>query len=175
MMKITIEQILSYGPCGSYNTAEKIIRRTGIGWPATPRCIWNCGINREHKLWALCQAEVLTVSDVAAMAEIVLPVFESLYPADKRPRRAIDAARSGSFTDAADITNASAACDVAVSDDAIPAYYAAKAAYYTARAAAAAATAAAVDNCYSDAYVNSGMAEQLYAVVIAAIERSETR
>lgn len=100
----------------------------------------------------------------ADIAEAVLPIFESVYPNDDRPRKAIEAARSGDSELAAS----------AASDAAHAAYAASRAAdaYYAASdAASRAASDAASDAAYAAAYAAyaaSSAAASAYAAAAAA-------
>ncbi len=56
-------------------------------------------ISHQDKMWVafrLMPKENLRFA-AADMAELVLPIFESAYPNDDRPRKAIEAARNGDF------------------------------------------------------------------------------
>jgi hypothetical protein len=79
----------------------------------------------------------------ADFAERVLHIYESKYPNDDRPRKAIEAARSGDKNAAADADAADAAAAAAYAAAAAAYAYAAAAAADAADAAAAAADAAA--------------------------------
>ena len=103
-----------------------------------------------------------TVWDKAAMvqwaadcAEHVLSKFESKYPGDDRPRKAIEAARSGN-TDAA--RSAADAARSAARSATYAAYSAADAAYSAANAA---------DAAYSAAYSAANAADAAYSAVDA--------
>jgi hypothetical protein len=116
------------------------------------------------------------VTYTADCAEHVLPIFEDRHPGDKRPRRAVEAARawvacpSPETMDAAAAANAAAAA-AAASDAAyaVDAYAAAAyavdayaAAAYAAAANAAAAAAAAGDVAYA-AYIDAAAAADAFA------------
>jgi len=104
----------------------------------------------------------------ADFAERVLHIYESKYPNDDRPRKAIEAARRGdkdadsAVSDAADDAYA-VAYAVAVSD----------AAYAAAYAAAAAAAHAAYAAVYAAAYAAAAAAAAAYAAVYAARKEEE--
>ena len=106
-MKISIEQILSWGPCEEYDTLEKIIAETDDDWPKTPIEIANLGIPTADRLWVLLRPEIISEKRLHLLAcdfaEMVLYIFETEYPDDKRPRLVIDIKRmwvAGGVTDA---------------------------------------------------------------------------
>ena len=70
----------------------------------------------------------------ADWAEHVLPIFESKYPKDNRPRLAIEAAKNGDTTAASAIAAAAYAADAAADADAAAAAAATAAAAYAAAA-----------------------------------------
>lgn len=67
------------------------------------------------KYWFVCQklaGNDQNIKIAVAAAEIVLPIYEDKYPDDDRPRKAIDAAKSGlNAADAADAAYAAYAAD----------------------------------------------------------------
>jgi len=115
----------------------------------------------------------------ADIAEFVLPIFEQRVPGDDRPRRAIEAARSGGGVAAARVAaraaaaravaaRADAAARSAADADAAEAAYAASRAAYTAQAAADAADAAHAA-AYAVAYAAYAAADAaVYAATYAA-------
>ena len=96
----------------------------------------------------------------ADFAERVLHIYESKYPNDDRPRKAIEAARNGNITDAAFAARADAA-DAAFADAAFAAY----AAFAAARAAARA----------TDAYAAAARAAYAAAAYAAYARLSEEK
>ena len=106
-MKISIEQILSWGPCGEYDTSNKIIAKTDDDWPKTPIEIASLDIPAADRLWVLLRPEIISEKRLHLLAcdfaEDVLHIFETKYPDDIRPRLAIDIKRmwvAGGVTDA---------------------------------------------------------------------------
>jgi len=96
--KITIEQILSWYPCESYNSADKIITVAGSEGPWTPVEIAEMDhIPAENRLWVLLRNEVLNANQLNMLAcdfaEDVSHIFESEYPGDDCLRIAIETKR----------------------------------------------------------------------------------
>ena len=101
----------------------------------------------------------------ADCAERVLPIFEAKYPNDDRPRKAVEAARSG---DAQRARAASAAAAAYAAADAASAYAAyASASAYAAYAAADAAASADAASAYAYAAYASASAYAAYAAASA--------
>ncbi len=86
-------------------------------------------ITHDDKMWVAFRSmpREAVVAAAADIAESVLHIYEAAYPKDDRPRKAIEAARSGDKDAAADAANAA---------DAAAAAYANAAAAYAANAAA---------------------------------------
>ena len=113
-------------------------------------------------------------------AEYVLPIFEKQYPADTRPRKAIEAAKKVAYAAyaaasyaAADAAVASAAVASAADADAAAASYAADAAVAYAAYAAASYAAADADAADADAaYAASAVAVASAASAVAAYAAS---
>jgi hypothetical protein len=144
-MKITIEQILSYKPCGEYDTEGKIISRTGEQWPKTHEEIAALDIPAEDRIWVLLKVCTCTqrVQLGCDFAERVLHLFETKYPNDSRPSNAIQAAKRGYSNTTAYAAYAADAAAYAADAAAYAAAFAAGAAAYVAYAAYAAADTAA--------------------------------
>lgn len=95
--KITIDQILEWGPCKGYDTAKEIISKTDNNWPKTPLEIADLAIPISDRLWVLLRPEIIPDSDLHLLAcdfaEMVLSIYEERCPCDDRPRHAIETMR----------------------------------------------------------------------------------
>ena len=96
-MKITLEQILSWGPCRGYDTAAEIVALTDANWPKTPMEIAQLDIPAEDRIWVLLHPEIIPEKRLHLLAcdfaEKVLPIFEAAHPKDKRPRAVLEIKR----------------------------------------------------------------------------------
>ena len=105
-MKITLEQILGWGPCVDYDTAAAIIEATDANWPKTPLEIAELDIPVEDILWVLLRPEIIPEEQLHLLAcdfaDDVLLIFEREYPGDQRPRAAIETKRRWVNGDATD-------------------------------------------------------------------------
>src|SRR3990167_6396655 len=155
-MKITKKQIKDLNPCaegykwylknGSEDLLETLLKvnETNPGWA---RWLYS-------RLMALAQKRAFAIH----AAEQVLPIFETKYPKDKRPRKAIEAAKAVLVDDTS--TSRRAAADAAS---------AASAAAYAAVSASAAASAAAASVAYAtsaSATAAAGMGEEMRITLI---------
>ncbi|MDE2097270.1 MAG: hypothetical protein KGL39_08515 [Patescibacteria group bacterium] len=90
-----------------------------------PRRMWDTCLRADWLVWWLRRAKRATPEQLVkvsvALAREVLPIFESRFPKDKRPRRALEAAQSGSLT-AADVNDAWCAARAAYGAAAYAAY-----------------------------------------------------
>ena len=100
--EITIHQILAWRPCnmapGEKYSRDGLRSLFGGRDSITPLEVCDLPISAVDRLWVLLHVEVLgekTLRLLAAdFAEHVLPFYESKYPGDLRPRKAIEAARA---------------------------------------------------------------------------------
>jgi hypothetical protein len=91
-------------------------------------------ITQEDKLWVcfrLMDKNVLGKCS-ADVAELVLPIFETRFPLDKRPREAINAARGSDMVNANTIVNAAHQSGDDAANAAVGAYLRVDSAYYVA-------------------------------------------
>lgn len=137
-MLVTAKQVIAMNPCSDYSH-EGIRERHGENG-VTPKQIAEFDIPPEDRFWVLIRLVPVDKRRLVAadIAESVLHLFEKQSPDDERPRKAIEAARSGGPA------IASRACDAAygaarTADTAADAAYAA---YVSANASADAAYAA---------------------------------
>ena len=79
LKEITIEQVLSWKPCGDHSR-EELLKISGGRTSLTPLEILALDIPVDHRFWV-------------QFAVAVLPIWEKAYPEDKRPRQAIEAKR----------------------------------------------------------------------------------
>ncbi len=115
-------------------------------------------ITQADKLWVAFRLMPKANIPLAAadIAESVLSIYENKYPGDLRPRKAIEAARSGAKAAAAAVADADAANTYAYADAAyVAAYAAANAACYTAIYAA-----------YATNASNRGVQEKLNRTIV---------
>ena len=103
-------------------------------------------ITHADKLWVAFRLlpKAAAIAAAADMAELVLPIYEAKYPGDMRPRKAIEAARSGDRAKAEAAAKEAYAAAYAA-DASSAAHAASSAAYAAADAAAWAASAAGKD------------------------------
>jgi hypothetical protein len=97
MKSVTIEQIMSFGPCSIY-TREHIeeLRKEVCGRRKriTIQDIMNAPIPAQDKIWLLLREEFFTELQLHQISiwcweKIARPVWEKYYPEDKRPHEAI--------------------------------------------------------------------------------------
>ena len=91
---ITLDEILSYGPCPGYNTADKIIAKTDANWPKPAHEMWGLPIRPVDIFWVISRPGLIfdktTLSHISCdIAESVLHFYESKCPSDDRPHNAI--------------------------------------------------------------------------------------
>ena len=139
---ITAEEVIAMNPCSNY-THKGIHERHGAKG-ITPKQISELGIREIDRFWVLIRLvdgkdRCLVAADIA---ESVLPLFESKFPDDNRPRKAIEATRGKSVyaAHAADAAAYVARARVASDDASSASDAAASAAYAAAYASDAAVT-----------------------------------
>ena len=95
MKKVDIKTVMSWNPCSSY-TEDRIKKLFGRLKTLSVKQILDLDIPHNDKLWAVLRVEFFTKNELVLIAcdfaEEVLPIFESAYPTDDRPRNAIAAA-----------------------------------------------------------------------------------
>jgi len=142
--RYTLDEIMALKPCYSREELQKYFPKGTI----TARQITEADVSHSDKLWVL--ARLLRPEDFVAFAcdcaERVLRLFEERFPRDSRPRKAIEAARSGDRAAAEAAARAAGAAEDAwaawAAEAAAEAAEAAEAAWAAARAARAAEAAA---------------------------------
>ena len=86
--------------------------------------IWDNCNKQDWLMWYLRRTQIDKTEQFTALtiecAKLVLPIFESKYPSDNRPRMAIEVAK-GSNAAAADAAAVAAAADAAAADAAVAA------------------------------------------------------
>jgi len=144
MKTCTVDDVLWWGPCPDY-TPEVVADLFAGRESLSVAEILDLDIPPEDRLWAVLRPEMLpeeTLSEpVCRLAEDVLPIYESEYPGDNRPRHAIEVKRQwlrGAATDE-ELAEAQEAAEAAARGAEATAW---AAAWATARAAEATAEAA---------------------------------
>ena len=122
--------------------------------------LWLCGKMSDQPGWPTRQHIVLIACDIA---ESVLPIFERRYPADKRPRTAIEIARRWVSGEANEVRAARARRDAS---------YAASSAYAAAADAAAYAASASFAAADASAYAAAADARKTKSLEICALIRN---
>ena len=96
LKEITIEQVLSWKPCGDHSR-EELLKISGGRTSLTPLEILALDIPVDHRFWVLLREEIIPEKELHLLAcefaVAVLPIWEKAYPEDKRPRQAIEAKR----------------------------------------------------------------------------------
>jgi len=153
MKDITVEQIMSWGPCDDY-PEPRVRELFGDHKSVTPIEILDYpGIPVADRLWVLLREDIIPARELREFAcdcaERVLPLWDARYPDDARPRDCIAVARRYARGEAtkkeldAGCAAAYAAADAFASAAAYAAYAAMDAAYVAAYVAAYAAADAA--------------------------------
>lgn len=95
-MKITIEQVLSWGPCDDYATEEQLLEVTGGRREMELLEALALDIHVEDRIWLGCHAlpPALRSEFACDCAERALSPYERQYPGDRRLRSAIEARRA---------------------------------------------------------------------------------
>ena len=116
MKKVDIKTVMSWNPCSSY-TEDRIKKLFGRLKTLSVKQILDLDIPHNDKLWAVLRVEFFTKNELVLIAcdfaEEVLPIFESAYPTDDRPRNAIAAARAAGAARAARAAGAAGAAEAA--------------------------------------------------------------
>jgi len=106
LKNITLQRLLSWGPCEDYRDEAVLLKLTGGRKSLTPLQICDLDIPVVDKLWVLLRSQIIPGKELHLLAcdfaEAVLHLFEGVCPADKRPRAAIEAKRrwiAGEITD----------------------------------------------------------------------------
>ena len=96
MDKITVADILKLNPCDTYGE-KALVDLIGEGVPVKREAALSLKIPPGDKVWALLRLPLLSKEERLYLgcdfAEHVLPIFETKYPEDARPRQAIEAKR----------------------------------------------------------------------------------
>jgi len=98
MLTTTLRRLRAKNACA--NRYAHLVAALGDGWGddqeiSIAKILESNGISdAAWALWACAWADSLAREFAAACAERVLPLYESAYPSDDRPRRAIEAARA---------------------------------------------------------------------------------
>jgi hypothetical protein len=95
MKKVTIKDIMSWGPCSRY-PRERIKKLMGRKKYITLDDIWKAKLDyKDDYFWLALRKEFISKHNLHKIAiyaaELVLPIFEEKYPDDKRPWQAIEA------------------------------------------------------------------------------------
>jgi hypothetical protein len=95
MKKVTIEDIMSWGPCDTY-PRERIKKLMGRKKYVTLNDIWKAKLDEPYDyFWLILREEFISERNLHKIAiyaaKLVLPIFEEKYPDDKRLRQAIEA------------------------------------------------------------------------------------
>ena len=142
-MRITVDDVMAMGPCYERERIEEMFQgRDSV----TPLDIARAEhVSVKDRLWVLLREKFIPANELHELAcrfaESVLPIYETLYPGDDRPRQAIETKRAWLRGHATN-EELAAAC-AAARNAARAAEGAAGAAGAAARAAAGAATGAA--------------------------------
>ena len=97
MKDITVEQIMSWGPCDDY-PEPRVLELFGDHKSVTPIEILDYpGIPVADRLWVLLREDIIPARELREFAcdcaERVLPLWDARYPDDARPRDCIAVAR----------------------------------------------------------------------------------